>query len=58
MCSAPTLTLARWLGEMPLVNFAPLVPLAALCAAFNLLTLERARCDGRGWLMRTARGAG
>ena len=58
MCSDPTFTLARWLGEMRLLNFAPLVPLAALCAAFNLLTLERAWCDGRGCLMRMARGAG
>jgi hypothetical protein len=58
MCPDLTFTLAQRFGEMRAVNFAPLVPLAALCAAINLLTLERAWCDGRGWLMRMARGAG
>ena len=58
MCSDPTFTLARRLGAKPSLNIAPLVPFAALCAAFNLLTLERAWFDERGCLMRLARGAG
>ena len=58
MCPNLALMLQQRLGAKPSLNIAPLVPFAALCAAFNLLTLERAWCDGREWLMRMARGAG
>jgi hypothetical protein len=51
MCSGLTLMLARWIDETPSFNSAPLVPSAAQGAALNLLALERAWCDGRGWLM-------
>ena len=50
--------LQQRLGAKPSLNIAPLVPFAALRAAFNLLTLERAWFDERGCLMRLARGAG
>ena len=40
---------ARWIGETPNLKNAMLVPLAAQGAALNLLTLERAWCDERGW---------
>ena len=58
MCSGLALVLARWIGETPRFNDAPLVPLAAQGAALNLLTLERAWLDGRGSFMCLARGAG
>jgi hypothetical protein len=48
MCPGLALMLRDWLDEMPTFNIAPLVPLAAQGAALNLLTLERAWCDGRG----------
>jgi hypothetical protein len=50
--------LGRWIDETPSFNIAPLVPFAARGAALNLLALKRAWCDGRGRLMRMARGAG
>ena len=58
MCPNLALMLQQRLGAKPSLNIAPLVPFAALCAAFNLLTLERAWFDERGCLMRMARGAG
>ena len=58
MNSGLALMLTRWIGETPSFNDAPLVPLAAQGAALNLLALERAWFDGRGWFKRMARGAG
>ena len=58
MCPNLALMLQQRLGAKRSLNIAPLVPFAALCAAFNLLTLEGAWFDERGCLMRLARGAG